>query len=60
MVTGLTAICLAHWCTVPREATRPSDKPVVSLDYRHFIESLKRKPQAFRADLRFRDELFPA
>jgi hypothetical protein len=29
-----------------------------SLDYRHFIESLKRKPQAFKG-LAFRDELFP-
>ncbi|MGF6666236.1 hypothetical protein QF000_007969 [Paraburkholderia atlantica] len=30
-----------------------------ALDYRHFIESLKRKPQAFKG-LAFRDELFPA
>ena len=29
-----------------------------ALDYRHFIESLKRKPQAFRG-LAFRDALFP-
>ncbi|MFM0074591.1 IS21 family transposase [Paraburkholderia sediminicola] len=29
-----------------------------SLDYRHFIDSLKRKPQAFKG-LAFRDELFP-
>jgi hypothetical protein len=29
-----------------------------SLDYRHFVESLKRKPQAFKS-LAFRDELFP-
>ena len=29
-----------------------------SLDYRHFIEGLKRKPQAFKG-LAFRDELFP-
>jgi hypothetical protein len=29
-----------------------------ALDYRHFIESLKRKPQAFKG-LAFRDELFP-
>lgn len=28
------------------------------LDYRHFIEGLKRKPQAFKG-LAFRDELFP-
>ncbi len=28
------------------------------LDYRHFIDSLKRKPQAFRG-LAFRDDLFP-
>jgi hypothetical protein len=28
------------------------------LDYRHFIESLKRKPQAFKG-LAFRDDLFP-
>jgi hypothetical protein len=29
-----------------------------AIDYRHFIESLKRKPQAFRG-LVFRDDLFP-
>lgn len=29
-----------------------------ALDYRHFIEGLKRKPQAFKG-LAFRDELFP-
>ncbi len=29
-----------------------------ALDYRHFLESLKRKPQAFKG-LAFRDELFP-
>lgn len=29
-----------------------------SLDYRHFIDGLKRKPQAFKA-LAFRDQLFP-
>jgi hypothetical protein len=29
-----------------------------ALDYRHFIDSLKRKPQAFRG-LAFRDALFP-
>jgi hypothetical protein len=29
-----------------------------ALDYRHFIEGLKRKPQAFRG-LAFRDDLFP-
>ncbi|TCG09202.1 IS21 family transposase [Paraburkholderia steynii] len=29
-----------------------------AIDYRHFIDSLKRKPQAFRG-LAFRDELFP-
>jgi hypothetical protein len=28
------------------------------LDYRHFIDSLKRKPQAFKG-LAFRDDLFP-
>src|ERR1700758_4101715 len=28
------------------------------LDYRHFIEALKRKPQAFKG-LAFRDDLFP-
>ena len=29
-----------------------------AIDYRHFIDSLKRKPQAFRG-LAFRDDLFP-
>ena len=29
-----------------------------ALDYRHFIEGLKRKPQAFKG-LAFRDQLFP-
>ena len=28
------------------------------IDYRHFVDSLKRKPQAFRG-LVFRDDLFP-
>ena len=39
--------------------TRPSgQRRGRSLDYRHFIDSLKRKPQAFKG-LAFRDALFP-
>jgi hypothetical protein len=35
-----------------------SAKRVHALDYRHFIDALKRKPQAFKG-LMFRDDLFP-
>jgi hypothetical protein len=35
-----------------------SDSRRRALDYRHFIEELKRKPQAFKG-LAFRDDLFP-
>ncbi|MGF6745366.1 hypothetical protein OKW36_001002 [Paraburkholderia sp. MM5482-R1] len=38
--------------------TRTSKGRGRAIDYRHFIESLKRKPQAFRG-LVFRDDLFP-
>jgi len=37
---------------------RESARRLRVLDYRHFIDSLKRKPQAFKA-LVFRDDLFP-
>jgi hypothetical protein len=39
-------------------ATRTSKGRGRAINYRHFIESLKRKPQAFRG-LVFRDDLFP-
>jgi hypothetical protein len=39
-------------------ATHTSKSRGRGIDYRHFIDSLKRKPQAFRG-LAFRDELFP-
>ncbi|MFM0348214.1 IS21 family transposase [Paraburkholderia sp. RL17-347-BIC-D] len=39
-------------------ATHTSKRRGRGIDYRHFIESLKRKPQAFRG-LAFRDDLFP-
>ena len=39
-------------------ATRTSKGRGRGIDYRHFIDSLKRKPQAFRG-LAFRDDLFP-
>jgi hypothetical protein len=38
--------------------TRTSKGRGRAIDYRHFIDSLKRKPQAFRG-LAFRDDLFP-
>jgi hypothetical protein len=43
--------------STPR-ATRTSKGRGRGIDYRHFIDSLKRKPQAFRG-LAFRDDLFP-
>jgi DNA replication protein DnaC len=43
--------------SVPRH-TRTDAKRLRVLDYRHFIDALKRKPQAFR-HLVFRDDLFP-
>lgn len=39
-------------------ATHTSKGRGRGIDYRHFIDSLKRKPQAFRG-LAFRDDLFP-
>lgn len=39
-------------------ATHTSKRRGRGIDYRHFIDSLKRKPQAFRG-LAFRDDLFP-
>jgi hypothetical protein len=39
-------------------ATRTSKGRGRGINYRHFIDSLKRKPQAFRG-LAFRDDLFP-
>ncbi|CAB3774670.1 hypothetical protein LMG29542_08048 [Paraburkholderia humisilvae] len=38
-------------------ATHTSKRRGRGIDYRHFIDSLKRKPQAFRG-LAFRDDLF--
>ena len=39
-------------------ATHTTKRRGRGIDYRHFIDSLKRKPQAFRG-LAFRDDLFP-
>ena len=44
--------------TLARGACPPTGGRGRVLDYRHFIDSLKRKPQAFKG-LRFRDALFP-
>ena len=44
--------------TLPRGARAPNSTRGRQLDYRHFIDSLKRKPQAFKG-LVFRDDLFP-
>jgi len=44
--------------TLARGARVPGTGRGRMLDYRHFIESLKRKPQAFKG-LLFRDALFP-
>lgn len=44
--------------TLARGVPAPGLRRGRQLDYRHFIESLKRKPQAFRG-LAFRDALFP-
>ena len=43
--------------STPRASRGPSGRGR-ALDYRHFVEALKRKPQAFMG-LAFRDELFP-
>lgn len=43
--------------STPR-AARAANGQAHALDYRHFIDALKRKPQAFRG-LAFRDRLFP-
>ncbi len=43
--------------STPRASRGPSGRGR-ALDYRHFVEALKRKPQAFKG-LAFRDELFP-
>ena len=44
--------------TVARGTRAPGHSRGRILDYRHFIDSLKRKPQAFKG-LAFRDALFP-
>ena len=44
--------------TLARGTRVPGLRRGRSLDYRHFIDSLKRKPQAFKG-LAFRDALFP-
>ena len=44
--------------TLARGSRAPGHSRGRQLDYRHFIESLKRKPQAFKG-LAFRDALFP-
>ena len=44
--------------TVARGVPAPGLRRGRQLDYRHFIDSLKRKPQAFKG-LAFRDALFP-
>ena len=51
-LSGVLVLTLARGTRVPG-TTRGRQ-----LDYRHFIESLKRKPQAFKG-LLFRDALFP-
>ena len=44
--------------TLPRGTRVPGTGRGRKLDYRHFIDALKRKPQAFKG-LAFRDALFP-
>ena len=44
--------------TLPRGARAANSTRGRQLDYRHFIDSLKRKPQAFKG-LVYRDDLFP-
>jgi len=44
--------------TLPRGTRAPGTTRGRVIDYRHFIEELKRKPQAFKG-LLFRDALFP-
>ena len=44
--------------TLARGTRAPGHSRGRNLDYRHFIDSLKRKPQAFKG-LAFRDALFP-
>ena len=44
--------------TLPRGTRAPGSSRGRVIDYRHFIEALKRKPQAFKG-LAFRDALFP-
>ena len=44
--------------TLPRGSCAPSGKRGRVIDYRHFVDTLKRKPQAFKG-LAFRDDLFP-
>lgn len=44
--------------TLARGARSPGTTRGRAIDYRHFIDSLKRKPQAFKG-LAFRDALFP-
>jgi len=48
----------AQVLTLPRGSRSPLGGRGRMLDYRHFIEALKRKPQAFKG-LAFRDALFP-
>src|ERR1700730_5924968 len=44
--------------STPRGSPAPGRSRGHAIDYRHFIDSLKRKPQAFKG-LAFRDNLFP-
>ena len=48
----------AQVLTLARGSRSPVNGRARVLDYRHFIEALKRKPQAFKG-LAFRDALFP-
>ena len=48
----------ARVLTLPRGSRVPGTGRGRKLDYRHFIDALKRKPQAFKG-LVFRDALFP-
>jgi hypothetical protein len=51
-------LCGALVLTLPRGSRSPAGGRGRAIDYRHFIEALKRKPQAFKG-LVFRDALFP-
>ena len=51
-------LCGALVLTLSRGSRPPTGARGRAIDYRHFIEALKRKPQAFKG-LVFRDALFP-